>query len=362
MSKPINIENKPKLENRPLTRQYLKELPKTQAPKIEKQEEELEAENIDEEVSDSSISDRSTSTERLNDSQILYEPIVAEPDNFEFMASSLTPKSFSGSTTDDVQLFINDVVAWLTVSRINDDACKVAAASLLLKGGAKIWFENLAEKPETLDQMTELLTERFASNNANWGATSKIWDAKQKCGESVDAFITKIEEAARRHQLTEPNIIQIIIKGLLPTIKTHVLNHEITDVNDLRKWAEVAETIQEISSEPAQAMAQSMIRLEEKLDKMQIREIKEETTFVPTRRIPNRYQTNSTSRYNNNRGGYRGNNYRPGNRCEFCGGPANHGRVNCPANGAVCHKCGKRSHFARVCKSALQHPRTYSNQ
>jgi hypothetical protein len=37
--------------------------------------------------------------------------------------------------------------------------------------------------------------------------------------------------------------------------------------------------------------------------------------------------------------------------CNWCG-LANHRRSQCPAQGQLCRKCGKRDHFARVCRSA----------
>ena len=37
-------------------------------------------------------------------------------------------------------------------------------------------------------------------------------------------------------------------------------------------------------------------------------------------------------------------------KCKFCG--YNHSRGKCPAYGKTCAKCGKRNHFATVCKSS----------
>lgn len=41
--------------------------------------------------------------------------------------------------------------------------------------------------------------------------------------------------------------------------------------------------------------------------------------------------------------------------CYFCGNKK-HARQNCPAAGITCLKCGKRGHFAKVCKSAVTAP------
>lgn len=41
-------------------------------------------------------------------------------------------------------------------------------------------------------------------------------------------------------------------------------------------------------------------------------------------------------------------------KCFFCGGDRLHNRKNCPAFGTNCKKCGKKGHFASVCRSQLQ--------
>ena len=40
-----------------------------------------------------------------------------------------------------------------------------------------------------------------------------------------------------------------------------------------------------------------------------------------------------------------------GQKCQRCGSNENHSRQDCPAKDAECHKCKKRGHFQRVCRS-----------
>lgn len=42
------------------------------------------------------------------------------------------------------------------------------------------------------------------------------------------------------------------------------------------------------------------------------------------------------------------------NTCHYCG--TVHGKANCPAYGVICKACGKRNHFARVCKQGQRKP------
>ena len=46
-----------------------------------------------------------------------------------------------------------------------------------------------------------------------------------------------------------------------------------------------------------------------------------------------------------------GRNIGGGRRCQYCDRQHEPGRSRCPANGVECRKCGKRNHFATVCRS-----------
>ena len=41
-------------------------------------------------------------------------------------------------------------------------------------------------------------------------------------------------------------------------------------------------------------------------------------------------------------------------QCHFCGGSYPHSKGPCPAKGKDCRKCGKRNHFAKVCRGKQQ--------
>ncbi|KRY87962.1 hypothetical protein T4D_10229 [Trichinella pseudospiralis] len=46
-------------------------------------------------------------------------------------------------------------------------------------------------------------------------------------------------------------------------------------------------------------------------------------------------------------------------RCFFCG-PSKHPRFQCPAREAICNKCGKKGHYAKVCRSSVSSSTTAS--
>ena len=49
--------------------------------------------------------------------------------------------------------------------------------------------------------------------------------------------------------------------------------------------------------------------------------------------------------------GYTHDSPRPTTFCGRCGSQTGHDRQHCPAKDAECHKCGKRGHYMKVCKS-----------
>ena len=48
-------------------------------------------------------------------------------------------------------------------------------------------------------------------------------------------------------------------------------------------------------------------------------------------------------------------------RCSYCG-RGQHPPEQCPANGAICHRCHKRGHFSLVCRSKIIQEVSYQNQ
>ena len=44
---------------------------------------------------------------------------------------------------------------------------------------------------------------------------------------------------------------------------------------------------------------------------------------------------------------------KPATPCTRCGSPTNHDRQYCPARDAECHKCGRRGHYMKVCRSRV---------
>ncbi|CAM1318542.1 Uncharacterised protein at_DN2081 [Pycnogonum litorale] len=43
--------------------------------------------------------------------------------------------------------------------------------------------------------------------------------------------------------------------------------------------------------------------------------------------------------------------------CKYCGGFRHYQPSRCPAKGIICHSCGKRDHFSRMCQSKNRHVR-----
>lgn len=81
--------------------------------------------------------------------------------------------------------------------------------------------------------------------------------------------------------MTEEQLRFCIIHGLRPDVRTQVLQHEPKTVGEIRKWASIAETSCDSADLCNPDLSKLIRRLEEKVDRMLIRQIE-----TPSRRTP----------------------------------------------------------------------------
>ena len=327
--------------------------------------------------------------------------------DFEIMTTSaLMPSHFHGLISEDSESWIKDVEHWMNFKKLDENG-KLGLIPLLLKDGARYWFDNLNAntQKDTFDHVKENFREQYKRDEAiKWKDSASVWTVRQEQNQSAEAYISDIQKRAQKTNMTEEQIRFSIINGLKPEIRQAVLQHEIGSIADIRKWATISEAsgVEVINTDVARAIQ----RLEEKFDKLQSAgatpgngergrsksprvSFREEhypreplsaqaSEFTPGKpwrsdrslsrekqgvRAWNRGGNGSGS------GGWRGRspggnggNYGSQNRgttsegyhsCFNCGKlwDRNH-KFNCPAKNATCHLCRRVGHFRSVCRQA----------
>lgn len=66
-----------------------------------------------------------------------------------------------------------------------------------------------------------------------WKLTADLWLLRQEKGQSVDDYITSIVKAGKKIGVDERQLYSIALNGLRPIIRQHVIQHPLSDLEDL---------------------------------------------------------------------------------------------------------------------------------
>ena len=107
--------------------------------------------------------------------------------------------------------------------------------------------------------------EQFRRDEAiKWKDSADIWSLSQLPSQSVEDFISKVQLKALRAKLSEEQVRFSIIRGLLPEIRQSVLQHSPATVDDIKRWATVAEAAKLESHDSS--VVEAVKRLEDKFN------------------------------------------------------------------------------------------------
>ena len=207
------------------------------------------------EISDSDESDDSSQTE--------------SSDSDTVMASSiLMPPKFHGLSEEDAAVWFRDLQNYCAYKHL-DEAGRLGLIPLLLKDGARHWFEGLADnQKDTFANLSAAFTNQFRRDEtARWRDSAAVWSSTQSRSQSVEDFINQIQTKAMRANMTEEQTRFSIIHGLRPDIRQAVLQHEPNTVALIKKWATIAEAGSADSS--TDSVTEAVRRLEAKFDGLQ---------------------------------------------------------------------------------------------
>ena len=93
------------------------------------------------------------------------------------MADSLTPPTFSGSSEEDVQVWIKQFEQFCVFKKLNNDQ-KLASIGLLLRGQAAVWYHGL---PAEITADLNILKEKLWQKDS----CSIVFKAQQKVSTNI---------------------------------------------------------------------------------------------------------------------------------------------------------------------------------
>jgi len=300
------------------------------------------------------------------------------------------PGLFYGKDNEDGTDWLRNYDLWAEYRNLGD-VPRLAALGLHFRGAAATWHSVLpANQKDTIAHLRESFTARYGLNaRAQWQRARSVWTMTQASTENVQDFIARILRASVDAGLPDGQQRQVLISGLKPAIRQHVLRGEYATVDAIRQAAIIAE--QSDAAGPQDEVVAAVRRLEDQLQRMTLSAVVPRTPSPAPRPEDRQSPYRSTSEYSNRsrgtssyqRGGrrpygdrpshptrspsmerrrvhfepsqYAANNnnsssYSDRRPCDSCGGA--HPRSTCRFRWVLCRACNKEGHIERVCRAS----------
>ena len=224
-------------------------------------------------------------------------------EDLEMANRDIAPGHFSGLKSEDAEEWLHSILFWIQYKRLNDES-GIAAAALLLRDGALQWFHSLDHSDmSSMRSFSDAFKRRYMELKADkWKDIVAVFELKQLPDQSVEDFIALAQKKGNKAQAAPEQLRAAIIKGLKPYVRQQVLQHEPKDIEEIRKWAIVAESTEaqedrsSSSSELARAVEEmrkqsAAVRdLQEQIQKIHLRGLswsksREERSPSPVQRV-----------------------------------------------------------------------------
>ena len=160
------------------------------------------------------------------------------------------PEAYRGDHSQEAREWLNAVRNWLA-SQEAGPAEALRAFPVLLRETAAEWFEALTPATKCdWEALKAAFIERFKrSQYTQWTDTEDVFTCKQEPQQTVETFVSAMQKKlARLNNIPVQTQLHAIINGLRTDIKTHVIQHTCDSIEDIRKWATIAESATSSSS------------------------------------------------------------------------------------------------------------------
>ncbi len=104
-------------------------------------------------------------------------------------------------------------------------------------------FRNLnnAQTIAAIPVLASFLQHYRTEGTLPWLDLAALWQCKQVPPQTVEQYLNDIARLAQRTNAETPQVLQAALSGLAPHIRSHLVLHDIPDINDLRNKAMLAE-------------------------------------------------------------------------------------------------------------------------
>lgn len=188
-------------------------------------------------------------------------------------------KPFSNEQDSDPNLWLQKFKTFAKVKKLADDII-VPQFSLLLTGKAERCFSTLPEdRTTTFAELEKTFLEMFTPSEAiRWSQVQALMSRvqalmsrQQGASETSDDFIEDVRRQAGLLKKDDKEVVDFIVNGLRPEIRSFVLSKEASNLRDVTKFARMGQSLHphENSQATLQSIVASLGRMEARLDNVQ---------------------------------------------------------------------------------------------
>jgi hypothetical protein len=167
--------------------------------------------------------------------------------------SSLLPKSFAGSPSEDVNKFLRQVNNYAQYAQMDEEA-KLRFFPLILSGRASIWFEDLPQDiKQNWENLTARFTEQFGPNLLGFLRQESLTNRTQGKTEGVESYSIDLMHRLNLANIEDPERYRIFLRGLRPGLKALLLDKDIHTYSQAENFARRAESIMALQKQDRDA-------------------------------------------------------------------------------------------------------------
>jgi len=158
-------------------------------------------------------------------------------------SDSLNPGRFHGRPEENARSWFLSVSDWLRYRGTFDRPGAVQSFGCLMRDAALVWFQSLSpHETNSMDEFLRAFEERYiTSATTKWKDLAALYQVKQGANQRVLEYITEVESRSQKVNADKEAIIAAVLNGLKPAIRAAVSQHERLDLDEIKKWARIAE-------------------------------------------------------------------------------------------------------------------------
>jgi hypothetical protein len=198
------------------------------------------------------------------------------------LGAYLTPRdlpfsqTFDGNVNQNAEDFLSSFQIYVSYKRFcNDEPTVISSFCLLLRDKALQWFHSLPDhtKRSWHDLKTAFL-ERFSPlRRKTWQSKASLWSMKQKPNQNVSEYISEVQRMAGLINVDNATAFDVMFNGVLPKIRSFLLQKEVDNIEDLIKYSRQAEDLNIPDQNANSEILETMKQIQLKLDSVNVRPV-----------------------------------------------------------------------------------------